>query len=239
MSPPSPYFNLVFPVGQSSYYFNNCWIQSPQIEGVTLKPSCSTYLKGTKMVGVRFYPYGLASFLDISPKEILNKTAKLSFLLSESEYGFLNRIAKAKNDKEILSSINNLLSKRFKKNYQKNKLVIDCYHYFKQAEQFTTIESFIRQYGTNYRTLNRYFSTVVGISTKKFERLIKFRKSLCSLTTNSERLTTIGVDAGYFDQSHFVREFKLFMNYKPSAFYSLINTATEKNNQFNYNFTLY
>lgn len=236
LSPPDQYINFVFPIGESIWEHNNFEVTFPQIEGITLQSSLSKYPKNTKLVGVRFYPFGMSSFTNTTGKELVNKTLPFN---SMSEMPTEN-ISAAKNEDEILANIEVLLIQLFiQKNYDKTKLVRDFYQYFRWEHQAASIEEFCESFGTNYTTLNRRFSETIGISTKRFERLIKFRKALCSLTDSSESLTSIGIDSGYFDQSHFIREFKLFMNHSPKIYNSLIKKADQDTNIINYNFNLY
>nr|WP_295932559.1 helix-turn-helix transcriptional regulator [uncultured Dyadobacter sp.] len=61
------------------------------------------------------------------------------------------------------------------------------------------------------------FRRIAGLSPKKFAGLIKMR-SLVAQGLSGTSLTQIALDAGYFDQPHFNRDFKLFTGQAPSAF---------------------
>lgn len=236
LSPPDQYINLVFPISNSTWAHNNLKVISPLIEGITLRSSLAKYPPNTKLIGVRFYPFGLASFANIQGKDLLNKTMELEELTNEN----IDEIQNGKNEMEIIAAIEKLLSQLFsQENHDKTKLARDFYQYFRWDHQAASIEEFCEDFGTNYTSLNRKFSKTVGISAKRFERLIKFRKALCSLTDTSQRLTSIGIDSGYFDQSHFIREFKLFMNHSPKTYNSLIRKADKDTNIINYNFSFY
>ena len=113
------------------------------------------------------------------------------------------------------------------------------YNQFRWNDETYSIESYCKKTGTNYTTLNRNFTRIVGITPKKFDRLLKFRKSLCSLIANKDNLTSIGVNSGYFDQAHFIREFKMFLNQTPSDYQALIKLADTESKIINYNFKLF
>lgn len=61
------------------------------------------------------------------------------------------------------------------------------------------------------------FRRVVGLSPKKFSGLVKMR-TLVAQGLSGASLTQVALQAGYFDQSHFNRDFKLFTGQTPSAF---------------------
>lgn len=112
---------------------------------------------------------------------------------------------------------------------EETRVLKEFYLNMKSGIDFKNIETFCRQTGTNYTSLNRAFGKILGISTKKFERLIKFRKTLDYLVNNPVKLSTVGIDSGYFDQSHFINEFKHYMNMSPSKYLSLLNKIEEHN----------
>ncbi len=232
MVPPNQYINVIFPLNNSKYSHNGKWIQKPQIEGLTLQATCLHYPKKTKLIGIRFYPHGLHSFIDISGKQIINNTIDLLPLLKY--------IPDINNSNDLIGKVNALLPNLFnEKKYEKLNIIRDYYQYFRGAQSMISIEEYCKINQTNYTSLNRLFSKIIGLSPKRFERLIKFRKSLCSIIDSPENLTNISIDSGYFDQAHFIREFKLFLSVTPSTYQGLIKSADEESNIINYNFRLF
>ena len=68
---------------------------------------------------------------------------------------------------------------------------------------------------------HRLFNEWFGLSSQKYQRLMKFVRTLESLHFSNEPLTTIGLNQGYFDQAHFIRTFKEFTDMTPSAYRKL------------------
>ena len=236
--PPNQYINLIIPLEGSSYSYKHKILSQPQIEGLSLQSSYLHYPKGTKLIGIRFYPHGLHSFCKLSGREISNTS--LNFNCASNAFEDFAANFKMKNPDELIRAITKKLSEIFdESNYQKAKLLRDYYQYFRGEHKMISIEEFCEQNKTNYSTLNRNFSKIIGISPKRFERLIKFRKALCSLIDSKEKLTSIGVDAGYFDQAHFIREFKLFLHNTPSTYQSILKSADQESQIINYNFRLF
>jgi AraC-like DNA-binding protein len=232
--PPNQYMNMIFPVNGSKYSHNGEWIQEPHIEGISLQSTHLNYTKDTKLIGIRFYPHGLYSFVNITGHQLLNKSINLLPLIKGHSYP-LNF-----SKEEQLSYIYSLLLKLFNaKRYDKLKILRDYYQYFRAEHSMSSIYEFCELNNTNYTSLNRLFSKTIGISPKHFERLIKFRKTLCSIIDSPENLTNIGIASGYFDQAHFIREFKLFLNTTPSAYQALIKSADKESSIINYNFRLF
>ena len=237
LSPPDPYINLIIPIAGSTWNSNGEIFNSIQVEGINLQTNINNYPPNSKLLGIRFYPYGLSAFSNINGKSLLDKTIAIQnvfkhFKLATDDFN-------SEKIDLIIKKIDAFLKQNFNpKWYDKHQRLRFFYQYYRMDHGMGNIEDFSKQFATNYSTLNRHFSKTIGLSSKQFERRIKFRKALCSLTDSKDKLSAIGIDSGYFDQSHFIREFKLFMNSSPTAYHALIRKADEESQIINYNFRI-
>jgi AraC-like DNA-binding protein len=77
-----------------------------------------------------------------------------------------------------------------------------------------------RELGVSARTLERRFRAEVGLSPRTFARVARFRRAFRLLGRSSAgRWGRVAIEAGYFDQSHLVREFRRFAGVAPSEFF--------------------
>ncbi|MBL0047471.1 MAG: helix-turn-helix transcriptional regulator [Bacteroidetes bacterium] len=67
------------------------------------------------------------------------------------------------------------------------------------------------------RQFERRFKTSTGMSPILFSRIARFKKSLLQA---EEKLSDIAYNCGYFDQSHFIRDFKQFYGLRPNQYFS-------------------
>jgi len=76
--------------------------------------------------------------------------------------------------------------------------------------------------GMSARQLRRLFMEQLGLSPKHFCRVIRFRHSLVRMRGRSRGdLTQVALEAGYYDQAHFINEFREFSGYSPGEFAAL------------------
>lgn len=68
------------------------------------------------------------------------------------------------------------------------------------------------------RYLQKLFSTRVGLTPKQAVRIFRFQEAVQHLTDHQSSLTRLAYDHHFYDQSHFVREFKQFTGFRPSQF---------------------
>lgn len=230
--PPNQYTNLSFPLNNGGYFLNEKYIDTVHVEGISFRPTLIKYPAKSKIIGVRFYPAAFYVFSDLSIRETINasihfNSKHLAPTLEQSD----------KLQPKLDEFFQQLLSPLFSsKKHEQTELMRRFYWNFRNSEEHLSIKNFIKQHRTNYSTLNRLSHKTLGTSPSQLVKLLKFRRSLCHLIDTDKNLTSISFDAGYFDQSHFIREFKLFLNCKPSAYNEYINSAKNSNITTNYNF---
>jgi AraC-like DNA-binding protein len=71
--------------------------------------------------------------------------------------------------------------------------------------------------GLSQRQLRRYFEFYVGDTAKTFSQVVRFQNILnAKPSTQSLRQNKVFFDLGYYDQAHFIKEFKNFYGVTPS-----------------------
>ena len=76
--------------------------------------------------------------------------------------------------------------------------------------------------GLSARQLRRLLLEHVGLSPKHFCRIIRFRHSLTRLSQASRGdWAQVALECGYYDQAHFINEFREFSGYTPGEFVSI------------------
>ncbi len=69
------------------------------------------------------------------------------------------------------------------------------------------------------RSLERLIKQYVGISPKVYSRIVRFQSGLQALRKNDFRtLTEVAYQKEFFDQSHFIREFRTFTGMNPKQY---------------------
>ena len=81
------------------------------------------------------------------------------------------------------------------------------------------IDHLTRYIGLSQSALERRFRRVVGVSPKRFSSLVRLRNAVRLRATGVD-FTTIAQSAGYFDQSHFIKDFRRVTGNTPDAFFS-------------------
>ncbi len=77
----------------------------------------------------------------------------------------------------------------------------------------------VEKSGYSQKQFIQLFKKYVGITPKRFHRIVRFNKIL-SAVENKEQIswTAIAADCGYFDQSHFIKDFQSFSGINPKKY---------------------
>lgn len=192
-----------------------------QLWGQTIRPFSFTSVGKHSMLGIRFFGHTAAYFFD-QPignfNDLVIDLRDVAGLLSRVLYEQLldtpllsNRIALVEH--YLLARLHCSQAK-----LAKTALMGSLVKSLGRADFFENINSVARFHGLSARYLQTLFITYSGLSPKLFARIGRFRKSLDLVAAGQLPLTTIAYQCGYFDQSHFIKDFKHFTDSQPSRF---------------------
>ncbi|WP_206669650.1 helix-turn-helix domain-containing protein [Algibacter amylolyticus] len=90
---------------------------------------------------------------------------------------------------------------------------------FETNGQFSVTE-LSKQNNINRRQLTRKFSSTIGLSPKQLSKTIRIQNTLKTLLNKDvPSLTDLAYENEYFDQAHFIKDFKEFTGLTPKEFY--------------------
>ncbi|WP_373230073.1 helix-turn-helix domain-containing protein [Cohnella sp.] len=69
--------------------------------------------------------------------------------------------------------------------------------------------------GYSERYLRTMFKQSLGMSPKLYNRIIRFQRALDGIVRGGAPLTEVAIERGYFDQAHFMKDFKAFSQLTP------------------------
>ncbi|MFB6456850.1 DUF6597 domain-containing transcriptional factor [Chitinophaga sp. Hz27] len=164
-------------------------------------------------IGVCFQPTALSSVFGIAASELTEKHIAVNDLIK-------NTINDQLLNTPVLSQKIAVLEQCFLQltdgHHPENA---NIQHALLQLEQGKTLRQLQEALQISERSLERLFKHHVGISPKLYARICRFQATLKMLrNTRNTTLTEIAYLENYFDQSHFIRDFKFFAGTTPKAF---------------------
>ncbi len=171
------------------------------------------------VIGISFFPAGLYPLIKVPLYEYKNMTIELDTLIN----GFTSQIEenskKANETIDKIDIIEQVLMDIIDTKFIPESKLLQILNDFHANIGNYSINQFCYQYGINQRQLERYFKKYIGTSPKSFQRLNRYQKTMNMVLNNRIiDLTTLAYENDYYDQNHFIKEFKSFTGCTPSRF---------------------
>jgi AraC-like DNA-binding protein len=176
----------------------------------------------TRMLGVRFFPQTGFLILGGAPAaEFNDRSVELESFLPRAARPPLARIGEAATTAEAIRLLEGWCLERLRTLSPRgsDRCFARACDVILRARGTVDIGTVAASLGIGNRYLERLFIERSGISPKLFARIIRFQQALGSLAHPGRRkLAVVAQDAGYFDQAHFIRDFRRFTGLAPREF---------------------
>jgi AraC-like DNA-binding protein len=167
---------------------------------------------------VTFTPVGAATLLRAPLEELTGATTDLGNLLDASEVSRLHdRLAHGPNHARRITLLEDFLFSRLHLSAP-DPLVSAAVSWLERRPGSGRIDDLTRYIGLSQSALERRFRRTIGVSPKKYGSLVRLRHAV-RLQASGVDLTTVAQAAGYFDQSHFINDFRRATGTAPEAFF--------------------
>lgn len=207
--------------GKLSYAENNQIIplSSAGITGLRNTYRVFNNTENTNTVLVMFSEAGAGMFFNLSMHEIYGSSLSLDDLILRSQMDVIaEQLNEAKTDIERINLLENFLISRI--NCKANdELVNLAVVLIKQHAGNIKIAALAEKLNISQSQFEKRFRKLVGASPKKFASIVRIKHILNAAAAQENSLTVLGLDAGYFDQAHFIKDFKSFTGETPEQFF--------------------
>lgn len=86
-----------------------------------------------------------------------------------------------------------------------------------KSNEFIRVKDIAQREVISERQVTRIFNNRVGVNAKTLMKIIRFQNAIKMINTKkTAKLVDIALEAGYYDQSHFIRDFYEFTGLTPS-----------------------
>jgi AraC-like DNA-binding protein len=169
--------------------------------------------------GIKFLPGAFYPFLKSPVSRLTNKVARLADVFDVDVPLLEDAIMSQTGDYKMIELAEAFLRERLPDRDEKLPEVRRIVERILTDREITTVDDVVDRTGMNKRALQRLFSRYVGASPKwviKRYRLLEAADQLAS--GHAADLTRLAIDLGYFDQAHFIKDFKSMVGKSPSEF---------------------
>jgi len=177
------------------------------------------------VIGIHFKPGGVFPFFDIPVNELHNLHVSLEDLWGMEARSLRERLLGAPTAQAKFILLEQMLLARACKPLEAHRAVRFALGAFSGEARVRSIAEVSNQTGMSSRRFIQLFSDEVGLTPKLFCRVRRFQKAikLIHLVRGGKEFqwADVAAECGYFDQAHFIHDFKAISGINPSSYMAL------------------
>lgn len=172
---------------------------------------------GVGTVLVYFTEVGLAYFSSLPVNELFNQSVSLENLFDKNKIQETEeKLASANSDQQRINVVEHFLLSQLKE-IENDKLIVAAVRMIYESNGNIRIRELNDKLCISQSPFEKRFRKLVGTSPKKFASIVRFNNILSKID-QTKSLTEICYEYNYFDQAHFIKDFKKFTGDTPEYF---------------------
>lgn len=215
---------LMFNIGEgkSQTLVDNKFVTAAPIElwGQIINPLTFKLQGKTRMFGIRFFPHTAVCFLNEEMTQFNDKVNNCADISGKRVIELHAMLYDSTSLEEKIRITNLYLLNKLQhfKNFDKLTFIQNAMTEFKKDSFIASVKEVANRQRISSRYLQKLFTQHTGLNPKLYIKINRFQKSLQLVSKRETSLTGIAYQCGYFDQAHFIRDYKTFTGNTPSSF---------------------
>jgi AraC-like DNA-binding protein len=175
----------------------------------------------TEILAIRFHPEGFTPFASLPVKVMENRAVPLHELFGENGLELEKEVLLAPTHAQRVKIIESFLLNRMMRAESIDRIAKASVEMMMQLNGQLSVNELAEDLNIQRRQLERKFSSVIGLSPKQLAKMIRIQATLKMLAHKKlTSLTDIAYEGHYYDQAHFIKDFKEFTGLSPKEFYA-------------------
>lgn len=197
--------------------FKRGWISGAHAEYLTIDA-----LAKSTMIGAHFKPGGAAKILGLPATELSRQVVDLDSIWGAEAWDWRERIMDARGGRAKFEVFERMLMQRWavvRSRAKENRGVAWAVAQFIREPDMVKIAAVSNELGISHKQFIEQFRREVGLTPKLFCRIRRFQFVLGAIhARQTVDWADVACGCGYFDQSHFVKDFVAFSGLNPTAY---------------------
>jgi AraC-like DNA-binding protein len=171
------------------------------------------------LFGVSLYAHAIPCFFNISTSELTDQLTDLDTLNNQGRM-INDKISTALSTQQRVKILSDYFKSRLMKKRFEDITMIRAIKEIRKAHGILHIKTLASEFCLSQKQFERRFAGYSGFNPKLFARIIRFETALWD-RKNYSTLTEVAHAYGYYDQAHFIRDFKTFSGFSPNKFFAV------------------
>lgn len=218
---PDGFTEMIFHVGDPyAIKLNDQWeVQSKNLLAGQI--TNHFFLKNTgrsNILGIKFKPAALTHLFNISMNELTNRVVEISSVHQKNLENLENSLKAADSHSQRIDIIHDQLTNMIPVRLTETPIDKAIALVF-STNGMISVAGICNAAGTSERQLERLFKRYIGLSPKFYARIIRFSYIFQVVREKEMSGIELGLESGFYDQSHFIKNFKAFTGEDPSHYF--------------------
>ena len=173
------------------------------------------------IISARFLPDGITPFITLPVSTLENKAVSLTEIFIDDGKKLEERVINANDTQERIILIETFLLSKLSEQPAIDAITKSCVDVIFQSQGQIGLAALADKMNIHRRNMERKFTSVIGMSPKQLARVARLQAALKMIQQKKfNSLTEIAYENGYFDQAHFIKDFKEFTGMSPKSFFA-------------------
>lgn len=175
--------------------------------------------KDSEMFIINFHKGKSYPFVEMPLHELTDSVVDGDLVLTSEIMNLREMILESVLIPQKFMVVENYLVKKFRNKLIANPFIDFAVNKIVSSPNLMSIEQISNKVGYSQKHLIKLFKDNVGLTPKGFLKIIRFQKAIEEIAAAKEpSWTGIAYESGYYDQAHFINDFKVFSGYTPQQY---------------------
>ncbi len=193
--------------------FKKVWVSGMHLDYLSISAG-----DGNGMLVLQFTPLGAHSILHLPIWELNGQVVAADLVLGP-EILSLHADLQESSYTVMFAKLEQWCLSRLKVDPIAQAVVDHVVQFAHSGSSVNSLSQVIAGTGYSHRHFNEIFKNFMGLTPKQYQRIIRFNQVLQLMASDQvPDWTSVAYQCGYYDQAHFIKEFKRFSGLNPSTF---------------------
>ncbi|WP_232298479.1 helix-turn-helix domain-containing protein [Leptospira licerasiae] len=170
-----------------------------------------------RVFGIKFRPGAFYPFYKRSLSEITDRTIRIEEVFGTPTEPLEREVFELESESDLVQFAENFLYERLPEEDETITWINDLTEKVSNDRSILKVEDMVKLSGMNKRSLQRIFNQYVGVGPKWVINRYRMFEILDRITKDTDWVE-LALELGYFDQAHFIKDFKRMVGKSPEEY---------------------
>lgn len=171
----------------------------------------------SELFGVALYSHAIPYFFNASAGELADQLIDLSEVMRPDIEAITHQLALAHDFYKRVEIMSRYLQATLNTNRKTDGIILHALQKIRKRQGQVTIDKLATEHALSQKQFERRFKNYTGFNPKLYAGICRFQNALWPFKEHT-RLIDKALDLGYYDQAHFINDFRKFSGFSPGQY---------------------